>query len=112
MAFFFIRTGRFRNAATTGAVVPFIAAALAVGIAQGVASTGGLRALLGEIEPARHVGLLSSIYPISHRAAAIPALVAGRFAATQSLFHIAVDCAVPGTIAAVIAIAPTRGSRP
>jgi MFS family permease len=92
-----------------GAILLFLGATLLVGFAQGIASTGGLRALLAGVEPGQRAGLLSTIYLISYCGAAVPALVAGRFAATQSLFHIAIGYAVLGFVAAVIAIASMKG---
>jgi MFS family permease len=112
MVLFVLSLGAIVGSLHHGAIVPFLFATLLVGVAQGVASTGGLRALLAGIEPEQRAGILSTIYLISYCGAAFPALVAGRFAATQSLFHIAIGYAVLGAVAAVIAIASTKGPRP
>jgi MFS family permease len=91
-----------------GAVGPFMTASLVVGVAQGAASTGGIRALLSQIAVEERAGLLSTIYLISYSGAAIPGVIAGHLAATSSLFQIALGYAVLGVIAAVIAIVAAR----
>ena len=60
-----------------GAIAPFIASSLAVGAAQGAASTGGMRALLTQAQPEERAGLLSTLYLISYTGTAIPASLRG-----------------------------------
>lgn len=91
-----------------GSVVPFMAATLLAGIANGVASTGAIRALLARSTPDRRAGLLSTLYLISYGGAVVPGIVAGRLAATWSLFHIALGYAALGLASAVVALLASR----
>jgi MFS family permease len=86
----------------------FLPATLAVGLAQGIASTGGLRALLARARPDETSGLLSTLYLIGYSGAALPALVAGELTRTFDLFQIAIGYAALGTGASVIAILAMR----
>jgi MFS family permease len=93
-----------------GAIVPFLLATLAVGLAQGVASTGGIRALLSQTSPEERAGLLSTIYLISYCGAALPALIAGELTNVLSLAQLAESYAGLGIVSALLAMAlmPTR----
>lgn len=93
-----------------GAIVPFLLATLAVGLAQGVASTGGIRALLSQASPEERAGLLSTIYLISYCGAALPALIAGELTNVLSLAQLAESYAGLGIVSALLAMAlmPTR----
>ena len=91
-----------------GAIVPFIASSLVVGVAQGAASTGGMRALLTRSQAEERAGLLSTIYLISYGGTAIPGMIAGELASTVDLFQIAVGYAVLGIVAAIIAMIAAR----
>jgi MFS family permease len=94
-----------------GAIVPFILASLVVGLAQGAASTGGVRALLVNTRPEERAGLLSTIYLISYCGAAVPAMIAAKLASRFDLFQIAVGYAALGVVAAIIAIVAAREAR-
>jgi MFS family permease len=91
-----------------GAIVPFVAASLVVGVAQGAASTGGIRALLAHARQQERAGLLSTIYLISYSGAAIPGMIAGKLAITFDLLQIALGYAAFGIVAAVIAVIAAR----
>jgi MFS family permease len=91
-----------------GTFVPLVAASLAVGIAQGAASTAGVRALLAGAGQEERAGLLATIYLVGYSGAAIPGVVSGQLARTLGLFDIAVGYAVLGTVAAFIAAAAAR----
>jgi len=91
-----------------GAILPFIIASLIVGIAQGAASTGGIRALLAHAQPEERAGLLSTIYLISYSGAAIPGIIAGELTSTLDLFQIALGYAALGIIASSVAIIAAR----
>jgi MFS family permease len=82
----------------------FLPATLSVGLAQGIASTGGLRALLSSAKADETSGLLSTLYLVGYSGAAIPALVAGELTKTFDLLQIAVGYAALGTVASLIAI--------
>jgi hypothetical protein len=88
--------------------VPFIAASLVVGLAQGAASTAGIRALLAGARAEERAGLLATIYLVSYSGAAVPGIVAGKLTRTFDLFHIAVGYAVLGAVAAVVAMIAAR----
>jgi MFS family permease len=104
MLLFLVALGGIVSSLHAAAVVPFIAASLVVGIAQGMASTGGIQALLSGLPADDRAGLLSTIYLISYCGAALPAMVAGKLAATWTLFHIALAYVVLGFVAALISI--------
>jgi MFS family permease len=87
-----------------GAIVPFLVATLAVGPAQGAASTGGIRALLSRATPEERAGLLSTIYLVSYGGAALPAIVARELVNVFSLTQLAQAYAALGLVAAVIAM--------
>jgi MFS family permease len=91
-----------------GAIVPFIAASLVVGVAQGAASTGGIRALLADVGQQERAGLLSTIYLISYSGAAIPGMIAGKLTNRFELFQIALGYAALGIGAAVLAMVSAR----
>jgi MFS family permease len=92
----------------TGAIMQFIVWSLVIGAAQGLALTGGMRALLAGAQPDERAGLLSTIYLISYMGTAIPVLVAGELTKTVELFQIAVGYAVLGVMAAAIALVAGR----
>ncbi len=91
-----------------GRVVPFIGATLLAGMANGAASTAAIRALLARTAPKGRAGLLSTIYLISYSGAALPAIIAGKLAATWTLFHIALAYAALGLVGAVVALLASR----
>jgi predicted MFS family arabinose efflux permease len=94
-----------------GAIVPFLLATLAIGLAQGVASTGAIRALLSQASPEQRAGLLSTIYLISYCGAALPALVAGELTNMLSLTQLAEAYAGLGIVSALLAMALSRHAR-
>jgi MFS family permease len=91
-----------------GAIVPFIAASLVVGVAQGAASTGGIRALLADVGQQERAGLLSTIYLISYSGAAIPGMIAGKLTNRFDLFQIALGYAALGIVASALAMLAMR----
>jgi MFS family permease len=91
-----------------GAIVPFIAASLVVGVAQGAASTGGIRALLADVGQQERAGLLSTIYLISYSGAAIPGMIAGKLTNRFDLFQIALGYAALGIVASALAMLVVR----
>jgi MFS family permease len=91
-----------------GAVMPFIGATLVAGLANGAASTGAMRGLLARTTPQGRAGLLSTIYLISYSGAALPGMIAGRLAATWTLFHIALGYAALGLSGALVAMLASR----
>jgi len=94
-----------------GAILPFIGASLVVGLAQGAASTGGIRALLAKATTSERAGLLATIYLISYSGTAVPGLIAGRLARSLDLFQIAEGYAVLGVGAALLAIITIGNTR-
>lgn len=91
-----------------GWVLPFIGTSLVIGIAQGVASTGAMRALLESTEAYERAGLLASLYFISYGGAAIPGMVAGKLTSQFDLFQIAMGYGALGIASALIAMATIR----
>ncbi|TDO51699.1 putative MFS family arabinose efflux permease [Kribbella sp. VKM Ac-2527] len=93
------------------ATVPFFLAALLAGIAQGVISTGGNRALLAATDSDERAGLLSTLFLISYCGAALPGLVAGQVADHLSVVQIALGYVLLGSLgclAAFIGAPPGR----
>jgi MFS family permease len=111
MAVFIVALAAIIASLRAGAIMPFIAASAVVGLAQGAASTAAIRGLLANAGAEERAGLLSTIYLISYSGAAIPAILAGRFASTFDLFEIAVGYAVLCVVASIIAIAAARNPR-
>jgi MFS family permease len=91
-----------------GTLLPFIAASLVVGLAQGLASTGAIRALLARAQPGERAGVLSTLYLIGYSAAAVPAMIARELTGTMNLFEIALGYAALGFFAAIVAILALR----
>lgn len=91
-----------------GAVVPFIAASLVAGFAQGAASTCGIRALLATAQLEERAGLLATIYLIAYSAAAFPGIIAGQLTGRFDLLQIAMGYAALGVGASVVAILTAR----
>jgi MFS family permease len=92
----------------TSAIVPFIAASLVVGVAQGAASTGGIRALLASARQEERAGLLSTVYLVSYSGAAIPGMIAGKLTSTFDLVQIALGYAALGIVASAVAAIAAR----
>ena len=88
-----------------GRIGPFIAASLLVGVAQGIASTSVIRAILRNVPQAQRASLLATLYLISYSGAAIPGMIAGRMATSVNLLHISFGYAALGIVASAIAIA-------
>ena len=87
-----------------GAISTFLLASLAVGLAQGAASTSVIRALLAKASLEESAGLLATIYLISYCGAALPALVAGELGSAIDLLQLAEAYAGLGIAAALLAI--------
>lgn len=64
-----------------GMIATVIACGVVAGTAPGAAFTGTMRGLLGRTRPAERAGRMSTVYLFSYGGAAVPSLVAGRFAA-------------------------------
>ena len=93
-----------------GWILPFIGSSLVIGIAQGLASTGAIRALLDSAGIEERTGLLASLYFISYSGSAIPGMVASSLAGHFDLFMIALGYTLLGIIAALVAMATIKDS--
>ena len=91
-----------------GAVLPFIAASLVAGFAQGAASTSGIRALLAGTQLEERAGLLATIYLIAYSAGAFPGIIAGQLTGRFDLLQIAMGYAALGVAASLVAILAAR----
>jgi MFS family permease len=91
-----------------GAIWPFVAASLVIGLAQGIASTGALRALLAMAAPHERAGLLSTLYVVSYAGAAFPGIVAFAVAANMELRDIALGYAAVALAGAIVAVTTAR----
>src|SRR5690606_37547059 len=95
-----------------GVIGGFLAASLTAGIAQGAAQTGGMRSLLPDTHEHERAGLLSTIFLINYASAAVPNMVAGRFADTFSLVQIGLAYSVLVTVGVVVALVFAQNPRP
>ncbi len=91
-----------------GAIGPFLLSSLVVGIAQGIASTAAMRALVINLEQRDRAGLLATVYLISYAGAAVPGLVAGQLAPRLDVAPIILGYAALGVLAAAIAAFAVR----
>ncbi|MGE4529237.1 MAG: MFS transporter [Rhodospirillaceae bacterium] len=71
------------------AVLPFLAASLATGIAQGAVLTASIRGLLAHASMAERAGVFSVIFATSYCGAAFSSFAAGQFARELSLLQVA-----------------------
>ncbi len=91
------------------AVLPFLAATLMVGLSQGVAVTGGMRALLAGTHVGDRAGLLALIYLVSYCAAAIPSMVGSLLADRVEPFTLTLGYAALSLASATVALWAARG---
>lgn len=68
----------------------FLLATVGAGIAWGIAFTGSMRTILGNISKEDRAGVLSTVFLISYSGAAIPNMFVGQLAGTADIFNIAV----------------------
>lgn len=94
-----------------GAIVPFMAATLVVGIAQGIASTSAMRALVTGLEQHERAGLLASVYLMSYSGAALPGLISGRVAGDLTSGQILLGYSALGVLSAIVAMVAIGGAR-
>ena len=96
-----------------GAVLPFLVASLMVGLSQGVAVTGGMRALLARTEVGDRAGLLALIYLVSYCAAAISSMVGSVLVGWVEPFTLTLGYAALSLVSATVALwaAGGRASR-
>lgn len=99
-------------ATRAGALPVFLLASLSVGIAQGIASTSAMRALVTGLAPHERAGLLASVYLISYSGTVIPGLISGRAAESLSPEQIFLGYAALGVVAAVTAMVAITSRRP
>lgn len=92
-----------------GAVLPFIVASLMVGLAQGVAVTGGVRALLARTEAGDRAGVLALVYLVSYCAAAIPSLVGSLLADAVQPFTLTLGYVTLSLVSAMVALWAASG---
>lgn len=91
-----------------GAIVPFLVLSAVAGVAQGAANGSGMRAVLGDVEPAGRAGTLATMYLISYSGAAIPGLVAGRLSTSMALPDIGIGYVVLAAVAGLAALGLAR----
>ena len=89
-------------------VQPFILSSLLVGLAQGVAASGAIKALLAAASAQQPAGQLSTIDLISNCGVALPALLAAHLAQRFDLVRIGDGYAAFGLAASIVAVAAMR----
>jgi MFS family permease len=92
-----------------GAVLPFLVASLMLGLSQGVAVTGGMRALLERTQAGNRAGLLALIYLVSYCAAAIPSMVGSVLVRWVEPFTLTLGYAALSLASATVALWAARG---
>lgn len=90
------------------AVLPFLAASLAAGIAQGAVLTGSIRGLLAHASKAERAGVFSVIFATSYCGAAFSSLVAGQLAGKLSLLQVACGYGVVAGLVCLVTLIAAR----
>ena len=94
-----------------GVVWPFLVASLVLGLSQGIAVTGGMRALLERTAAGDRAGLLALIYLVSYCAAAIPSMVGSVLVRWVEPFTLTLGYASLSLASATLAIWAAGGRR-
>lgn len=89
----------------------FIASSLAVGLAQGVASTAVIKTLLATTTAQERAGLLSTIYLVSYCGVALPGLAAGQLARRLDLLQVGEAYATLALVTCALAVVAMRNRR-
>lgn len=93
-----------------GSVPFFLLATIGAGAALGVAFTGSLRTMLGNIAPEDRAGVLSSVFLISYSGAALPNMIIGRLAGDADLLGIAAGYGILIFLCCILTVAAARES--
>src|SRR5262249_54406689 len=96
------------TAIATGTLVLFIAATVVAGAGQGIAISSTTGGLLRGLALAHRAPICSVIYHLSHTAATIPALIAGRLSGTFSLPQIALGYGALALVASLFTVIRAR----
>lgn len=85
-------------------VLFFLLATVGAGIAWGIAFTGSMQIILGNIAKEDRAGVLSSVFLISYGGAAIPNMIIGQLAGNTDMFDIAVSYGFLVAICCIVTI--------
>ena len=88
----------------------FLLATVGAGIAWGIAFTGSMRTILGNISKKDRAGVLSSVFLISYSGAAIPNMIVGQLPGTTDIFSIATGYGCIVLLCCIILIMATRNN--
>ncbi len=86
----------------------FLLATVGAGIAWGIAFTGSMRTILGNISKEDRAGVLSTVFLISYSGAAIPNMFVGRLSGTTDICNVAVGYGILVLLCCALLIATTH----
>lgn len=91
-----------------GQIIPFLLVSFIAGAAQGVSSTGGMRAVLAGATTEQRSGVLATVYLISYSGAAVPGLIAGQLSAIVPLDTLVLGYGAISVAAAIVSVTVIR----
>lgn len=94
------------------AVVPFLLASAAAGVAQGVTLTGSIRGLLAHAALEERAGAFAVIFATSYTGAAIPSFLAGQASHWLGLQQVAIGYGGLAALSAIITLLAARDPPP
>ena len=86
----------------------FLLGTVGAGIAWGIAFTGSMRIILGNISKEDRAGVLSIVFLTSYSGAAVPNIIVGQFIKAETIFNIAVGYGLLIILCCIITVVTTR----
>ena len=86
----------------------FLLATVGAGIAWGIAFTGSMRTILGNISKEDRAGVLSTVFLISYSGAAIPNMIVGQLPGTTDIFSVAIGYGILVLLCCILLIVATH----
>ena len=86
----------------------FLLGTVGAGIAWGIAFTGSMRIILGNISKEDRAGVLSIVFLTSYSGAAVPNIIVGQFIKAETIFNIAVGYGLLIMLCCIITVVTTR----
>ena len=81
---------------------------MGAGIAWGIAFTGSMRTILGNISKEDRAGVLSTVFLISYSGAAIPNMIVGQLPGTTDIFSVAIGYGILVLLCCILLIVATH----
>lgn len=85
----------------------FLLATVGAGIAWGIAFTGSMRTILGNISREERAGVLSTVFLVSYSGAAVPNMIVGQLAGTADMFSIAIGYGIEVLVCCILLMVTT-----